>query len=182
MKEEWKEHNGMLVSSYGKVFIPGDLGWNEMKKDRLVESEGSYATVRKNGAWSLHNLVATVFVPNPDNKEIVHHINEDPSNNRADNLMWVTRAEHCKMHMKDRKKSKHMREKLSKTVMSAGNHKAKTVLQYTLEGEFIKEWGSGSEASRHVGVAPQQILRACHGDSRRTSAGYKWRFKEKEDE
>lgn len=42
----------------------------------------------------LHRLVAMVFVPNPDNKPEVHHIDCDSLNNHWSNLQWVTRAEH----------------------------------------------------------------------------------------
>ena len=47
----------------------------------------------------LHVLVAEMFVPNPENKPIVHHIDEDPTNNDpSDNLMWVTATEHQLLH------------------------------------------------------------------------------------
>lgn len=40
---------------------------------------------------SVHKLVAQTFIPNPNDYNTIHHIDNDPSNNRPDNLMWVTR-------------------------------------------------------------------------------------------
>lgn len=38
----------------------------------------------------VHRLVAELFLPNPDNKKKVIHIDGDINNNRLDNLRWVT--------------------------------------------------------------------------------------------
>lgn len=44
-------------------------------------------------SWLLHRLIATCFVPNPDNKPQVNHIDGDRQNNSAGNLEWVTCSE-----------------------------------------------------------------------------------------
>lgn len=41
----------------------------------------------------IHRLVAETFIPNPDNKPNVDHIDRDPFNNRVDNLRWCTQSE-----------------------------------------------------------------------------------------
>lgn len=45
---------------------------------------------------SVARLVAGTFIPNPDNKPEVDHINNDPGDNRIENLRWVDRAEQMK--------------------------------------------------------------------------------------
>lgn len=45
-----------------------------------------------------HQLVAETFIPNPDNKPEINHIDSNRMNNHVSNLEWVTRKEnvrHC---------------------------------------------------------------------------------------
>jgi len=44
---------------------------------------------------AVHRLVAEYFCDNPNGYKEIDHIDRNPSNNRADNLRWVTRSENC---------------------------------------------------------------------------------------
>lgn len=51
---------------------------------------------RISSTYSVHRIVASTFIPNPDNKPEVNHIDGDPSNNHVSNLEWTTKVENTK--------------------------------------------------------------------------------------
>lgn len=50
-----------------------------------------------------HRIIAETFIPNPENKKHVHHIDDDKSNNSACNLMWVSPKEHGALRSEESK-------------------------------------------------------------------------------
>ena len=70
-------------------------------------------------------------------------------------------------------------EALTKPITELNNCRSKPVVQMTLQGEEIAEYPSAIEASRQVGCGNAEIGKCCSGKLK-TSGGYKWKFKIKE--
>lgn len=74
-----------------KVFIPG--GERKGKINKCGYHEVNLTTANKASTRYVHRLIAQTFIPNPDNKPCVNHINGIKTDNRVENLEWVTKSE-----------------------------------------------------------------------------------------
>ena len=83
---------GVLVREDGCVFVPKSRARKEHWTFGSITSQG-YATIKYKGkTYKVHRLVAESFL-NLDNRSEVDHINRNPSDNRVENLRFVTRSE-----------------------------------------------------------------------------------------
>lgn len=93
---EWKKIKGFEnyeISNEGEVRnIESRLVLKPIDNGRGYLRVGLY-TNKKQTYKSIHRLVAESFIPNPENKPEVNHINEIKTDNRIENLEWMTSKE-----------------------------------------------------------------------------------------
>lgn len=152
-----KQHTPHGVEFYTKVKI---LKQQMMKNGYLVLPSFS----EKTSTRLIHRLVALTFIPNENIENDVNHINEIKTDNRVENLEWMTHKENCNHGTRNKR-----------TALKT----SKPVLQYDLKGNFIKEWASTQEAGRN-GYDASAVAKCCKNKYERRKNVYKnyiWKYK-----
>ena len=182
MNEIWKDIDcfpNYQVSNWGRV---KSLNYNHTKQERILrqaKDTNGYALVclYKNGKThtkQVHRLVADAFLQIPDELKDednlqVNHINELKNDNRIENLCWISVKENCNWGNRNGRISK----------ANKNGKLSKAVLQYSLDGTFIKEFPSAMEVKRQLGFSQGNISSCCRGEFMQRY-GFIWKYKNEE--
>lgn len=106
------------------------MEWNGYSRVALYKD-------KKPKQFIVHRLVAEAFIPNPEGKPVVDHINGDRTDNRVENLRWCTHSENSQNSLR---------------IKNNGNYK--TIVIKDNKGNIFKSY---REAAREYGIAPNTV-------------------------
>jgi len=95
---------GKYIEGYGKdykICKNGDVISCKFNKEKILKPcinnhgylyVGLYKKNKKFKIFKIHRLIGLYFIENPNNYQIVDHINQNRTDNRIENLRWVTKS------------------------------------------------------------------------------------------
>jgi len=186
-----KGYEGLYaITEDGRVFK-----YKGNKYMKINKRKDGYCSVgltknKKNKKFLVHRLVAMSFIPNPDNKPQINHINMIKSDNRVENLEWVTQSENIKHSYKNNKNYRFNLSKSRSGITFTDEHKRKISLSHKGKKKNYDVWNKGINfGNRKVicietGEIFQSILQAskrykcnvsqCLRGKSKTAGGYHW--------
>lgn len=185
MKEEFRWIDGYeglyKVSNLGRILMVERVDSIGRTLPEIIKSTrkgvGGYTvvTLNKDGhkiTKLVHRLVAKAFIPNPENKPQVDHVDGSRNNNVVTNLRWVTNAENCANPITFERTIKGT---LANPVSGIKSPYSRKVSQYTLDGMFLRTFDSIGLAAKYIGVCATCIGN-CASGKQNSAGGYKWEY------
>lgn len=163
--EEWKDVSPELQLSKYQISTFGRLRNKSTGYISKAKPEASgyirFHVSRDDGTDKsilAHIIVAKTFVQNSENKLTVNHINKNPNDNRIVNLEHATQSD---QNLKE-----------NRTTIKRING-TRSVIQYDLEGKFIRKWSNLMDIERELGIDGSSMYNVLKG-IQQTAGGFLW--------
>lgn len=186
--EEWRDvigYEGLyMISSFGRVIslerkVSNGKSFRtvpfSLKNPNIIVDRPNYKRLeyhlyknkRERKAITCHRLVATAFIPNPNNYPSIDHIDGNPFNNHIENLRWCNNFINMNNPITKKRISESKKGKIN-------TPKSIPIVQIK-NGILIQTFPSIMESKRN-GYTYSSVLQCCKGKLKHHK-GYQWFFK-----
>ena len=180
MEEIWKDIDGYeglyQISNLGNVKSLNYCGRGYAKNltPKCNNSGRLWVELRGRGnpkQMLIHRLVGMAFIPNPNNYPQINHIDENPKNNRVENLEWCTGSYNIQYFLERHPRQWHP------NLTSRGRKviRTKQIVQLDLSGNVVRVWDNLVSIRHETGWNDWHIEECCKGN-RHKAKGYIWRY------
>lgn len=186
MQEIWRDIDGFggcyQVSNLGRLrsvdrTVKGNKS-NYIRRGKILSPKthrNGYLCVvlckdRKQKMYYIHRLVASAFIPNPDNLPQVNHKDEDKSNNRVENLEWCSAKYNTNYGSANDRRCESLKKRNNNYNIGIPKVRRKVLC---VETGII--YNSLKSVNIQLGLHRHRISQCCKG-IRNTCGGYHWRF------
>lgn len=178
---EYKKLEGFdyeyFVTKDGRVWTNNRKNGIERFMKQYVMDGYLNVGLRKEGKqkkFRVHRLVAQAFIPNPEGKPYINHIDGNRKNNHVENLEWCTQKENV-YHADHILHARNITEKLIIASSKNGTSKRKLTMEQANEVRFLRASGNYTirELSEMFGLSENGIKRILYGKSY-VEGGTKW--------
>lgn len=182
-KEVWRDIQGYegiyQISCYGRI-KSGGTKIIKLYLGKAPKNDYYIVVLHKDGVKSTKRvcrLVASTFIENPSSLPQVNHIDENTHNDTVWNLEWCTAKYNCNYGEHPKKISKAAKERArTGKCFDGSDYQGKMVtpvLQYDLDGNFIREFESVIEARETYSSRVQD----CLSGKATQASGFQWKYK-----
>jgi hypothetical protein len=182
--EEWKEIPSLggnyLISNFGRVKSLSRVSIYARRKEitpnrllKIRKTPDGYLMISishsaKVFTFLVHRLVASVFIPNPENKRTVNHKFGNKTDNRFWMLEWHTHKENINHCFETGLKTNKSGAKASRSI---------PISQFTLEGVWIRDLWGAKQFEIETGLTGSLICAHLKGKHEKAH-GFKWKYKD----
>lgn len=176
--EEWKittEDNNYEVSNKSNI---RNKHTKQLMKTRNINGY-SIVSIGDNNLL-VHRIVAKAFIPNPENKPSVDHIDKNRSNNCVENLRWATSKEQCENRNHKGKQKTAQDRKIWRINIDNENDKVlynniEEVIDFIIEKNLTK---TINRKNIFQNLKKQLLNHKVNGTTIKMCYGYKWKYEE----